>query len=145
MSDRVAIVTGVGPGIGRSVALGLARDGCDVALAARTQSKLEEVAAEVEALGRRALVVPTDTGDVAQCRALVDRTVEELGRLDVLVSSAAGGTANHQIMNADLDDWQQAWRSTCSARSSSAAPRSRTSARWVVAPSSRCPRSRCAR
>ena len=48
---RVAVVTGVGPGIGRSVALGLARDGCDVALAARTQPYLEEVAGEVEALG----------------------------------------------------------------------------------------------
>lgn len=106
---RVAIVTGVGPGIGRSVALGLARDGCDVALAARTRSTLEDVAAEVEALGRRALVVPTDTGDVAQCRALVDTTVAELGRLDVVVSSAAKGSPNHRIMNADLADWQRAW------------------------------------
>ena len=106
---RVAVVTGVGPGIGRSVALGLARDGCDVALAARTPSYLEEVAAEVEALGRRALVVATDTGDVTQCRALVERTVGELGRLDVLVSSAAKGSPNHTIVNADLADWQRAW------------------------------------
>lgn len=106
---RVAVVTGVGPGIGRSVALGLARDGCDVALAARTRSRLEEVAAEVEALGRRALVVPTDTGDVAQCRALVDASVAEFGRVDVVVSSAAGGSANHTIVNADLADWQRAW------------------------------------
>jgi len=106
---RVAVVTGVGPGIGRSVALGLARDGCDVALAARTQPYLEEVAGEVEALGRRALVVPTDTGDVVQCRDLVDRTVAEFGRLDVVVSSAAKGSPNHRIMNADLVDWQRAW------------------------------------
>ena len=106
---RAAVVTGVGPGIGRSIALGLARDGCDVALAARTQSYLEEVAAEVEALGRRALVVPTDTGDVVQCRALVERTVADLGRLDVVVSSAAKGSPNHTIMNAELADWQRAW------------------------------------
>jgi NAD(P)-dependent dehydrogenase (short-subunit alcohol dehydrogenase family) len=106
---RVAVVTGVGPGIGRSIALGLARDGCDVALAARTESYLHEVAAEVEALGGRALVVPTDTGNVAQCRALVDRAAEHFGRLDVVVSSAAKGTPNHTIMHADLADWQRAW------------------------------------
>jgi NAD(P)-dependent dehydrogenase (short-subunit alcohol dehydrogenase family) len=106
---RVAVVTGVGGGIGRSVALGLARDGCDVALAARTRPTLEVVAAEVEALGRRALVVPTDTGDGAQCRALVEQAVAEFGRLDVLVSSAASGGPNRTIVNSDLADWQRAW------------------------------------
>jgi NAD(P)-dependent dehydrogenase (short-subunit alcohol dehydrogenase family) len=109
VNARVAIVTGVGGGIGRSVALGLARDGCDVALAARTRSVLEEVAAEIGALGRRALVVPTDSGDVEQCRALVAQTAATFGRLDVLVSSAAGGAANHTIVNSDLADWQRAW------------------------------------
>ena len=108
-SRRVAIVTGVGPGIGRSTALGLARDGCDVALAARRADYLAEVAAEVEAVGARALVVPTDVGDLDQCRHLVEHTVGEWGRLDVLVSSAAGGTPNHTIMKSDLADWQRAW------------------------------------
>jgi 3-oxoacyl-[acyl-carrier protein] reductase len=107
---RVAVVTGVGAGIGRSTALALARDGCDVAIAARTVSYLDEVVVELEALGARGLAVPTDTGDVAQCRALVERTVGHFGRLDIVVSSAAKGAPNHTIMRAELSDWQTAWQ-----------------------------------
>jgi NAD(P)-dependent dehydrogenase (short-subunit alcohol dehydrogenase family) len=106
---RVAIVTGVGPGIGRSSALALARDGCDVVIAARRAEYLAEVVPALEASGARALAVPTDTGDVVQCRRLVERTVEEFGRLDVVVSSAAKGTPNHTIMHSDLADWEQSW------------------------------------
>lgn len=107
---RVAIVTGVGPGIGRSTALALAREGCAVALAARRPEVLAEVAAEVRALGAAALEVPTDVADLAACHALVDRTLEHFGRVDVLVNSAAKGSPNHKIMNADLADWQQSWQ-----------------------------------
>jgi NAD(P)-dependent dehydrogenase (short-subunit alcohol dehydrogenase family) len=107
---RVAIVTGVGPGIGRSTARALARDGCDVVIAARRAEYLAEVVPELEALGARAVAVPTDTGDVVQCRHLVERAVEELGRVDVVVSSAAKGSPNHTIMHSDLDDWEESWR-----------------------------------
>jgi NAD(P)-dependent dehydrogenase (short-subunit alcohol dehydrogenase family) len=108
--ERVAIVTGIGPGIGRSTALALARDGCSVVLAARRPELLDDVAAEVEALGARALAVPTDVGDLAQCAHLVERAIEAFGRVDVLVNSAAKGAPNHTIVNADLAEWQQAWQ-----------------------------------
>ena len=88
LDGRVAIVSGIGPGMGRAIALELARAGADVALAARREPSLQEVATEIEALGRRALCVPTDITDPEQCRRLVDATVAELGRLDVLVNNA---------------------------------------------------------
>lgn len=90
IEGRVAIITGAGLGIGRGIAIGLAQAGADVAVAARTESDLEEVADRIRQLGRRALVVPTDVTDAGACDRLVAATVEEFDRVDILVNNAGG-------------------------------------------------------
>lgn len=106
LRGRIAIVTGAGRGIGRASALALASAGADVALAARSKDQLERVAAEVEDLGRRALVVPTDVTDSGAVELLVERTVEELGRLDVLVNNS-GTIDSTPVLEQDLEQWDR--------------------------------------
>jgi NAD(P)-dependent dehydrogenase (short-subunit alcohol dehydrogenase family) len=72
LQDKVVIVSGLGPGLGQELAYAAVREGAQVALAARTQSFLDEVAGEVAERGGRSLVVPTDVTDRAQCKHLVD-------------------------------------------------------------------------
>lgn len=86
--EQVVIITGASAGIGHELALQLADQGAWLALAARDRERLEEVARGCVARGGRALVVPTDVGEEAQCRALVARAVAEYGRLDVLINNA---------------------------------------------------------
>jgi len=88
--ERVALITGASRGIGEETAVALARDGYDVALAARSVEALEKVAARCEEHGAKTLVVPTDVTDEQQVRAMVTRTASELGRLDALVNNAGG-------------------------------------------------------
>jgi 7-alpha-hydroxysteroid dehydrogenase len=90
LDGDVAVVTGAGTGIGRGIALGLASAGADVVVAARRAEPIEAVAAEIRARGRRALAIPTDVMDAAQVQALVDRTVAEMGKLDIWVNNAGG-------------------------------------------------------
>lgn len=87
-SGKVALVTGAGSGIGRAAAIGFARAGADVALAGRRRAELEAVAHEIEALGRRALVKPTDVSDAEAAETLVAATVDRLGRLDAAFNNA---------------------------------------------------------
>jgi NAD(P)-dependent dehydrogenase (short-subunit alcohol dehydrogenase family) len=106
LEGRVAIVTGSGTGIGRATAQVLAQHGADVVLAARRAELLEETAASVRALGRRALVVPTDVTDPAACEGLVAATIEEYGRIDVLVNNA-GGSINKAPEDWTVTEWNQ--------------------------------------
>lgn len=88
LQDKVVIVSGIGPGLGRSIAIRSAEQGANVVLAARTESRLAEVAKEVTALGREALAVPTDVSDADAAARLVDATLEKFGRADALVHNA---------------------------------------------------------
>jgi NAD(P)-dependent dehydrogenase (short-subunit alcohol dehydrogenase family) len=87
-TGKVVIVTGGSKGLGRAMALGFAEAGADVVVASRKLGPCEAVAAEVRAMGRRALAVSCHVGDWDQCAALIDTTVAELGRIDVLVNNA---------------------------------------------------------
>jgi len=107
LTDKVVIVSGIGPGMGREIALACAREGADVALAARTESALEDVAGAVRALGRRALCVPTDIGKADDCARLAERTATELGRIDVLVNNAFRSDPTGLVESADLDGWRK--------------------------------------
>lgn len=106
LEGRVCVVSGAGPGLGRQVALAAAAHGADVVLAARRQSVLEEVAADIEALGRRALVVPTDITDAARCAALADATMEHFGRVDALVNNAYVEDVFRTFRRVELDEWR---------------------------------------
>jgi NAD(P)-dependent dehydrogenase (short-subunit alcohol dehydrogenase family) len=88
LSDKVVVVAGVGSGLGRSIALASAREGADVVLAARTAARLDEVAKEVAALGRRGLAVPTDLADPESVERLKATATDAFGRVDALVYNA---------------------------------------------------------
>ena len=90
LDGKVAVVTGAGKGIGAAIAKTFAEAGADVAIGARTVADLERVAAEITALGRRALVVQTDVLDFEQLQNLADRAMAEFGRIDILVNNAGG-------------------------------------------------------
>ncbi len=107
LEGKVAIVSGIGPGMGRDISLAYAREGADVALGGRTLSKLEGVAAEVEALGRRAFPVVCDVSDEEACASAVDSVAQELGGVDILVNNAYDGGDAKEFMDADLADWRR--------------------------------------
>jgi 7-alpha-hydroxysteroid dehydrogenase len=90
LDGKAAVVTGAGRGIGAASALALAEAGADVLLSARTADQLEQVAKEIQAMGRRAVVVPADLSDLDAVAALAGQAVEAFGRLDVVVNNVGG-------------------------------------------------------
>ena len=106
LDGRVALITGGGRGLGLGMALALAHAGADIALASRTSDELEAAADMIRALGRQALVVPTDVGDVAAVKAMVHRTAAHFGRLDILVN-AAGINYRRPIETFTEEDWDK--------------------------------------
>jgi dehydrogenase/reductase SDR family protein 4 len=105
LDGKVAIVTGGSRGIGRSIALGLAEAGADVALAARKPEALEEALSDVKATGRRAIAVPTNVRREEECEQLVTRTANELGRVDILVNNAGTNPVFGPIQDLDERGW----------------------------------------
>jgi NAD(P)-dependent dehydrogenase (short-subunit alcohol dehydrogenase family) len=110
LDGKVALVTGGSKGIGRAVALALADGGADVALAARGPEALDKTAREVEERGRRALGIPTDVTDADQVASLVERTVGELGALDVLVNNAGAAPFFSTVESIRLDGFEKYFR-----------------------------------
>src|SRR5690606_10038312 len=106
LAGRVALVSGIGPGMGRDIALLLASHGADLVLGARTLEACEAVAEEVRALGRRAEPVRLDITDPASCEAAVATAVGRLGGLDVLVNNAFQDGNRRTFEASDLDDWR---------------------------------------
>ena len=107
LEDRVAVVSGIGPGMGRDISLALAREGANLVLGARTEERLHEVAAEVEGLGRKAAYLPSDVTSDDQCRALADLAANTFGRIDVLVNNAFVQPPLKRIEYDDVQEWRK--------------------------------------
>jgi 7-alpha-hydroxysteroid dehydrogenase len=125
LTDRVAIVTGGGRGIGAATALALAEAGADVVIAARTPEQLETIAKGIADRGRRAAVVPCDLTDTANLATLVDTAMSEFGRVDVVINNV-GGTEPRPFLNTSEGFFERAFHfnvTTAFALSKAAVPR----------------------
>ncbi|MFU8796843.1 MAG: glucose 1-dehydrogenase [Dehalococcoidia bacterium] len=105
LAGKVALVTGGSRGIGRAIAVGLARFGADVAVTGRKLPDLEEVAAEIKGLGRKSMAVATHVGRMDEVAALVPRVKEEFGRIDILVNNAATNPTMDQALEVEERAW----------------------------------------
>lgn len=105
VDGKVALVTGGSRGIGRSIALGLAEAGADVALASRKLPDLETVAGEIEGRGRKALAVAANVRHLPEIDTLVERVASEFGHIDILVNNAGTNVAFDSVFNLDEKVW----------------------------------------
>lgn len=105
LDGKVALVTGGGRGIGRAVALGLARAGADVVVASRKLPDLEKVAEEIRGLGRKSLAVAAHIGRVEEISNLVSGVKEEFGKIDILVNNAGTNPTMDQALDIDERAW----------------------------------------
>ena len=106
LQDKATIITGGDSGIGRAVALAFAREGADVLIAYLNEhDDAKETARLVEEAGRKAVLVPGDIADPAHCRAIVDKAVQEFGRIDVLVNNAAFQMTRESLEEIPDEEW----------------------------------------
>jgi NAD(P)-dependent dehydrogenase (short-subunit alcohol dehydrogenase family) len=113
LRDKAIIITGVGPGMGRKLALAAAREGARVAVSARSQQFIESVRDEIVAAGGQAIASVTDVGDNAACEALAKTALDGFGRVDGLVNSAYYHPDWKTFEEADLDQWARAYDVAC--------------------------------
>lgn len=109
MDGKRVIVTGAGRGLGRQMALHLADAGADIVCAARTESQIAAVAAEIEAKGRQALVIPTDVSESSQVDAMVQQTINEWGGFEVMLANAgaSGPASMKHVTEISDEDWRE--------------------------------------
>ncbi|MFF0489884.1 glucose 1-dehydrogenase [Nocardia sp. NPDC004068] len=106
LTGKAAVITGADSGIGRAVAIAYAREGADVLIAYLNEHEdAKQVAALVEQAGRKAVLMAGDLADPAHCRAVVDRAVEEFGRIDILVNNAAYQMTHETLDEISDDEW----------------------------------------
>ncbi len=110
MSERIALVTGAGGGIGRATTLALVRAGWSVALTGRRREPLEATAVLADPEGARTLIYPADVGDEAEVDALFEVSRARFGRLDLLFNNAGGGLRPSPIEDVRLAQWEQVVR-----------------------------------
>ena len=106
LTDRVALVTGGGRGLGHTLAVSLAAAGADVVVSSRSPGEIEAVRDEIRALGRRAEAIAADVTDEASVEAMVAETVARMGHLDILVNNA-GMNIRKPILEITLEEWQR--------------------------------------
>ncbi|WP_208027065.1 SDR family oxidoreductase [Rhabdothermincola sediminis] len=106
LEGKVAIVSGLGPGMGRDISLALAREGADIVMAARREDRMAAVAEEVEGLGRRAVCVRTDISSRVDCDRLAETVRRELGTAHILVNNAFHDGNYKSFEDSDLDEWK---------------------------------------
>lgn len=110
LSGKTALVTGASRGIGAAITLALAGAGADVAINSRGQEALDELAGQVRALGRRALVLPADVTDGDAARGMVAAAIDGLGHLDVLISNVGGSTYRGPFATTRFAGWEKSLR-----------------------------------
>jgi NAD(P)-dependent dehydrogenase (short-subunit alcohol dehydrogenase family) len=109
--DRVAVITGGDSGIGRAVALAFAREGADVLISYLDEHEdAEESKRWVEQAGRRCVLVPGDIADPAHCRAIIQRAMDEFGRIDILVNNAAYQMTRESLEEIPDEEWDRTFQ-----------------------------------
>jgi NAD(P)-dependent dehydrogenase (short-subunit alcohol dehydrogenase family) len=116
LTDKVAVITGGDSGIGRAVAIAFAREGADVVISYLSEHEdAKDTARYVEEAGRRAVLVSGDVSQAAHCREIVDTTVRELGRIDVLVNNAAYQMSHDDLQEISDEEWDYTFATNISA------------------------------